>query len=81
MKWKELSETLDFCDRCEALGYMVSFNRDEKCLMLRDETGTYRFKSFITPVLADNIVKENPVTLSDVLDRVLNLDEASEEEN
>ena len=81
MKWKELSETLDFCDRCEVLGYEVEFNRDQKCLTLRDETGIYRFKSFVTPVLADNIVKENPVTLPDVLDRVLNLDEASEEEN
>ena len=81
MKWKELSETLDFCDKCEALGYKAEFNQDRKILMLRDETGTYRFKSFVTPVLADNIVKENPVTLPDVLDRVLNLDEVSEEEN
>lgn len=81
MKWKELSETLDFCDRCEALGYEVEFNQDQKCLMLRDETGTYRFKPFITPVLAYNVVKENSVTLPYVLDRVLNLDEESEDEN
>lgn len=80
MKWKELSETLDFCDRCEALGYKVEFNQDRKILMLRDETGTYRFKSFVTPKMAFDILKEDRFTLNDFLDQIMDFEE-SEEEN
>lgn len=79
MTWEDLSFDTDFVDRLESLGYEVEFDRQTKLLTLRDESGQYKFKSFIRVKTAYNLVKED-VTLPLYLDRVFGEDDGVEEE-